>query len=158
DAVSFEQPSVIIDNARLTLSYSTELAPLDPTITCNHALIGGSGAARMDVIENAKCLAHGSLRVGGPGEGRLSIESGGDLTSAESRIGGPAGGHATVGSGGSWTTGNLAIGIDNGSGEMIIQDGGQVTSGDLAVIGQEPGLGNSVLVRGRSEAGNSVVR
>jgi T5SS/PEP-CTERM-associated repeat protein len=72
---------------------------------------------------------------------------GGDVTSAESRIGGGAGGDATVGFAGRWTTGNLALGIDGGSGELTIKDGGKVFS-DRAIIGRDPILGNNASVQG----------
>src|SRR5262249_4998497 len=93
------------------------------------------------------------LRVGGPGEGILRINSGGDVASGESRIGGPGGGHVNVGLG-KWTTGNLAIGIDGGPGDLTIQDGGKVVSG-TAVIGQEPGLGHTEGVQGMGAGGTS---
>jgi len=144
DALSFDEPSVIIDNARLTLSSS--ILPVGPVLTCNHALIGGSGPARVDVVSPAEWLANGSLRVGGPGEGILTIDDG-VVTSGESRIGGAGGGHAAVFGNGRWTTGSLAIGIDGGRGELTIAEGGTVES-EEALIGQQPGLGNKVTVQG----------
>jgi T5SS/PEP-CTERM-associated repeat protein len=150
DAVSFDNPSVIIDNARLTLSFPSNAFQGDPMLTCNHALIGRL-ASRVDVNNNAGWLLHGSLRVGGFGEGILTIDSGGSVTSAEGRIGGAGGGHVNVGASGEWTSGNLAIGIDGGAGDLTIQDGGTVTS-ESAVIGQEAGSGNRVIVQGSAGA------
>lgn len=149
DALSFEEPSMLVNNARLTLSFLPDLVSLTPVITCNHALIGGFGAARVDVVTNAQWLANGSLRVGGPGEGILTINTGGEVTSGEARIGtGVGGGNATVGKNGSWKTGNIAIGA-GGKGELTIAEGGHVESG-AAVIGQDAGagggLGNKVVV------------
>jgi hypothetical protein len=154
DALSFELPSMEVENARLTLS--SPLLPISPTITCNYALIGGGlGPARVDVVHNGQWLAHGSLRIGGPGEGILTIDSDAKVTSAESRLGGTGGGHANIGEGGRWETGSLAIGIDHGRGDMTIQDGGVVVS-DIAVIGHEPGLGNNVVVRGARQSDPSL--
>jgi T5SS/PEP-CTERM-associated repeat protein len=121
-------------------------------LTCNHALIGGVLAARMDVINNAGWLAHGSLRVGGPGEGILTIDSEGIVTSGEGRIGGAGGGHVNVGELGTWNSGNLAIGIGGGAGDLTIQDGGTVKS-ESAIIGQEAGSVNNVIVQGSSSTG-----
>ena len=152
DALSFDNPSVIIDNARLTLTFDPNLIPLAPMLTCNHALIGRL-ASRVDVINNAGWLLHGSLRVGGFGEGILTIDSGGNVTSSEGRIGGAGGGHVNVGADGSWTTGNLALGIDGGAGDLTIQDGGTVES-EWVVVGQDPGSGNRVIVQGVSAGGS----
>jgi T5SS/PEP-CTERM-associated repeat protein len=151
DALSFDVPSVVVENARLTLSLTN--SSVEPVISCNHALIGESAASRVDVSGSAEWTCAGSLRVGGSGEGILTVQEAGAITSGEGRIGGSGGGHVNVGEDGSWTTGNLAIGMDGGSGDLTIQDGGSVQS-DLAVIGQDAGTINNVIVQGNSAGGS----
>jgi T5SS/PEP-CTERM-associated repeat protein len=151
DSLSFDAPSVIIDNAHLTLSFPE--VKVVPMLTCNHALIGQFAAARLDVVDSADWLDNGSLSIGGQGEGILTIDSGGTVTSGESRIGGTGGGHVNIGSGGTWTTGNIGIGF-GGQGDLTIQDGGQVNS-DEGFIGRDPGLGNMVMVQGASTSNAS---
>jgi T5SS/PEP-CTERM-associated repeat protein len=154
DALSFTEPSVIVDNARLTLSFNPAEVPATPMVTCNHALIGQLAAARVDIINNSSWLATGSLRVGGPGEGILTLDSGGTVTSGESRIGGAGGGHVNLGAGGSWRTGNLAVGSE-GQGDLTIQDGGHVDS-DAGFIGLPGSSGSKVILQGGD--GNNVSR
>lgn len=127
DAVSFDEPSALIDNARLNLLTAFSL-------TNNHAWIGPTAASRVDVGFGGNWVTLGSLRVGGVGEGILNVNPGGTVVSAESRIGtGVGGGKATVTTNATWTTGNLAIGM-GGAGELTVTGNGQVTS-EVAVIG-----------------------
>ncbi|MSU37257.1 MAG: hypothetical protein EXS36_19615 [Pedosphaera sp.] len=148
DTLSFEEPSFVIDNARLKLVSGMFL-------TNNHALIGLSAASRVDVTSGAGWVTHGSLRVGGPGEGILSIDVAGTVKSAEALIGtGVGGGKVNVaGLLATWETGNIAIGA-GGAGELTITDGGHVSS-ENAVIGQQSGLGNKVRVQGTIPEGQS---
>src|SRR6185312_4514941 len=140
DATSPEIPSVEIDNARLGLLTAMSL-------TNNHALIGSSGASRVDVGVGGEWVSLGSLHVGGAGQGILNIEPGGTVVSAESLIGtGAGGGQAIVGNNGSWDTGAIAIGA-GGTGELIITNSGHVNSTN-AIVGLSPGVGNKVTVTG----------
>ena len=146
DATSPEIPSVEIDNARLGLLTAMSL-------TNNHALIGSSGASRVDVGVGGEWVSLGSLHVGGAGQGILNIEPGGTVVSAESLIGtGVGGGQAIVGNNGSWDTGAIAIGA-GGTGELIITNSGHVNSTN-AIVGLSPGLGNKVTVTGFSDPTN----
>ncbi len=147
DAVSFDEPSALIDAARLSLLTAFAL-------TNNHAWIGPSADSQVDVGFGGDWVTLGSLRVGGVGEGILNVNPGGNVVSAESRIGtGAGGGKATVGNDATWTTGNLAIGM-GGAGELTVTGNGQVTS-ELAVIGQEPGPDSFVAIEGSTPNGSA---
>ena len=121
DALSFQEPSLTVDNARLDVGTAMGL-------TNNHAIIGSSAASRVDVGTGGRWRSFGSLQVGAGGEGILNIDPGGTVQSGEGRIGtGAAGGKAIVGKDGLWDSGNLAVGA-GGKGEMTIQGGGKVDS------------------------------
>ena len=140
DALSFAQPSFVIDNARLAVGTGM-------TLTNNHALIGQSAASRVDVNFFGKWVTFGSLRVGGSGQGILAINDGGWVKSAEARIGtGAGGGRAIVTDSGKWTNGSMAIGM-GGVGELIMTNGGFVES-DLVSVGAQIGTSGRVSVLG----------
>jgi T5SS/PEP-CTERM-associated repeat protein len=137
-ATSFDPPSVVLDNAKLTLA--------DGALSSVHALIGESGASRVDVNANALWFNTGSLRVGGAGNGFLAIADGGEVTAGESRIGtGGGGGDVFIGGAtAKWTAGTLAVGHD-GSGSLTIDDGAVVTSEDSFVGFNANGSGQVIL-------------
>jgi T5SS/PEP-CTERM-associated repeat protein/autotransporter-associated beta strand protein len=111
----------------------------------------------------------GNLVVGQGSDGTLDIENGGKVTNATGYIGAEAtggvgsdvtvSGHDASGNASTWTnTEQLNIG-DNGTGSLIIQDGGVVNVGQNAVFGlNSDGTGSgvgTVLVTGRDTNGNA---
>ena len=143
DALSFDNPSAILDNARLTIDSGA-------VVTNNHALIGQSAAARLDVHLGGTWTGFGSLVVGGNGNGILTVEGLGSVKSGEARIGtSAAGGQATVGKDGFWDTSDIAIGA-GGPGQLTLTNGGRVES-IRAEIGAKAGIGNVVLVNGSAD-------
>jgi T5SS/PEP-CTERM-associated repeat protein len=146
DELSDTTPSVVIDNARLTLSFDPFLIPILPMVSGNFGLIGAQAAARVDVVNHAIWELKRVLTIGGPGEGILTVNSGGVVTNGGAMVGGSGGGHVNIGDSGSWTTGNLAVGA-GGHGDLTIQDGGHVES-EAGFVGLSGNSGNSVLVQG----------
>ena len=138
-SIQFDPASVVLNNAKLTLASGQ--------LNSGHALIGLSGASRLDVNTDAKWTSTGSIRVGGAGNGFLAIAAGGTVISAEARIGtGVGGGDVSIGGrSASWTTGNCAVGFD-GAGTLTIGEGAVVTSGD-SFIGRMAGSSGQVIVQ-----------
>jgi hypothetical protein len=146
DELSDTTPSVVIDNARLTLTFDPVSVNLGPTVSGQFGLIGANAAARVDVVTNASWVLTRVLSIGGPGEGIMTVNSGGAVTNGGAMVGGAGSGNVNIGDGGRWTTGNLAVGA-GGQGFLTIQDGGQVGS-DAGFIGLTGSAGTVVLQGG----------
>ena len=144
---TFDPASVVLDNAKLTLASGQ--------LNSGPALIGERAASRLDVNANATWISTGSVRVGGPGNGILTVAPGGTVISAESRIGTGIGGADALisGTNATWTTGNCAVGFD-GAGTLRIFDGGVVTSRD-SFVGRNAGSVGQVFVENADVNGTS---
>lgn len=125
----------------------------DGTLTVrNGGTLNNNGAARLAFLDTGSGTAlvtgagstwtnTGDLTVGEEGTGNLTIRNGGMVSNAAGRLGltAAAEGRVTVsGAGAAWNnggeTGLLVVGIE-GTGQLIIQQGGSVSSGYGRIVG-----------------------
>lgn len=92
------------------------------------------------------------------GDGTLTVEDGGTVTSAKGYVGVGLGsnGHALItGTGSSWTTtGDLMVGTEEDDADITIEDGAVVNTGGDAVVGEGAGSVGTATVTGTGSAWN----
>lgn len=137
-ATDFVPSGTLLDNSILTLA-SGSLSGI-------HMLIGESAAARVDVKAGAILNYTGSVQVGGPGNGILIINNGGQVLSGEGRIAtGLGGGQAEVeGPGALWNSGSLAVGFFGGVEANLFVSGGAQLVSDIGDVGFSTGSDGAV--------------
>lgn len=109
------------------------------TLVSNDAVIGLYDRGEVVLTSGGSWTMPGQLTVGWGDEGVLRVEDGASLASNQGYVGSEAGGDGTVvvtGAGSSWemTRYNLNLG-NNGTGAMIIDDGGRVYSNTGVSLG-----------------------
>jgi T5SS/PEP-CTERM-associated repeat protein/autotransporter-associated beta strand protein len=115
-------------------------------------LVGSSGTGTLRVENGGQVTSTDFLVVGNTGTGSLFVESGAQLANGNfGAIGNAAGGTGQVrvsGAGSSWAnSGFLLVGAD-GSGTLLIENGGQVSNTNFASIGHGVGSTGHVTVSG----------
>lgn len=95
----------------------------------------------------------GTFTIGSAGEGKLTIESGGEVRTFGANLGNSPGGQGTVNVSGTWTNSSIlnigaSNGGTNGTGILTIESGGVLNSGVAYLGGSSAGMGNgSVTVK-----------